>query len=197
MGVVLHRHETGLTWVQSGGMARTSHAVVDQGRVWLIDPFDDAAALDAAAQLGEPVAVIQLLDRHNRDCASISERLGVPLLQLPTSIADSPFEVIKVISLSKWTEIALWWPATSTLIVSEAIGTAPLFAVGRRAGVHPMLRALPPRNALGSYQPKHLLVGHGPPVVSDAAGALTEALQNARLDIPKLLLSLPRALLGR
>jgi hypothetical protein len=178
-------------------MTRASHAVVDQGRVWLIDPFEDAQALAAVAELGRAAAVIQLLDRHRRDGEAIARRLGVPLLRMPAAVSDSPFEVVEVISLPKWKEIALWWPAKKTLVVAEAVGTAPLFALGRAAGVHPLLRPVPPRQALGRYLPEILLVGHGSPVVSDAAAALTEALQNARRDIPKFVLSLPNALRDR
>jgi hypothetical protein len=194
MSASLHRHLNGITWVESGSMARSAQAVVDGGRVWLIDPFEDADALAAAQELGAPTAVIQLLDRHRRDGASIAARLSVPLLQMPADVPDSPFTVIEVMSRSKWKEIALWWDAERTLIVAEAIGTAPLFTLGRRAGVHPILRAMPPRGALGGYAPERMLVGHGPPIDSDAASALTEALENARSDIPKLLISLPKAL---
>jgi hypothetical protein len=175
-------------------MGRAAHAVSDGGRVWLIDPFEDADALAAARDRGEPVAVIQLLDRHRRDGASIAERLGVPLLQMPATVPSSPFTVINVMWRARWKEIALWWEAERTLIVAEAIGTDPIFALGRRAGVHPILRLTPPRAALGGYAPERMLVGHGTPVVSDAASALTEALDNARRDIPKLLTSLPKAL---
>ena len=66
------QHELGISWVGPGAIARAAHAVADGGRVWLIDPFDDTGALEAAAQLGQPAAVIQLLDRHNRDCQSIA-----------------------------------------------------------------------------------------------------------------------------
>jgi hypothetical protein len=175
-------------------MARSAHAVVDGDRVWLIDPFEDTEALAAARELGEPTAVIQLLDRHRRDGASIAARLGVPLLQMPSTVPSSPFTVIEVISRSKWKEIALWWEAERTLIVAEAIGTGPMFGLGRRAGVHPLLRAVPPRAALGGYAPERMLVGHGAPVDSDAGSALTEALENARRDIPKLLISWPKQL---
>lgn len=102
--------------------------------------------------------------------------------------------MIEVVSRSRWKEIALWWAAQRTLIVSEAIGTGPLFALGRHAGVHPLLRILPPRAAFSSYTPERLLVGHGAPVLSDAAAAVDDALQNARHDIPKLIVSLPTAL---
>jgi hypothetical protein len=172
-------------------MARSAHAVTDGKRAWLIDPFDDEAALTAVAELGPPAAVVQLLDRHNRDCEQIAQRLGAPFLRLPEAMAGSPFEVVSVISRPWWKEIALWWPAQRTLIVAEAIGTGPLFGLGRRAGVHPMLRALPPRSALGGFAPERLLVGHGPAVEADAAPALDQALSAARSDIPKLLIKLP------
>jgi hypothetical protein len=115
---------------------------------------------------------------------------------MPATVPGSPFAVIEVISRSRWTEIALWWPAQRTLIVSEAIGTVPLFALGRRAGLHPLLRIMPPDAALGGYALQRLLVGHGPPVVSDAAAAVDDALKNARCDIPKLITSLPTAWRG-
>lgn len=195
MSASLQRHPNGITWVEAGAMGRASHAVVDSetGQVWLIDPFEDAQALPAAAGLGKPAAVIQLLDRHNRDGESIARRLRVPLLKMPAIVPESPFTVIEVVSRSKWREIALWWEAQTTLIVAEAIGTGPLFALGRRAGVHPLLRILPPRAAFRGYAPERLLVGHGTPVLSDATGALDDALQNARRDIPRLIIRLPTA----
>jgi hypothetical protein len=192
----LQHHPVGVSWIESGAMARTAHALADGGRVWLIDPFEDSEALEAAAQLGEAAAVVQLLDRHERDCERIAARLGVPWLRLPSSVPESPFTVVPVVARSRWNEIALWWDAQSTLIVPEAIGTGPYFAAGRRAGVHPMLRLLPPRAALGSYAPQRLLVGHGPPVLDDAAAALSDALKHSRDDIPKLILSLPGLIRG-
>ena len=70
-------------------MGRTAHALSSGGQVWLIDPFDDEPALQAAATLGRPAGVLQLLDRHNRDCDSIAARLGVPLLRLPDRAPDA------------------------------------------------------------------------------------------------------------
>lgn len=171
-------------------MARAAHAVRADEHVWLIDPFEDQNALAAVAELGEPSAVIQLLDRHNRDCAPISRRLGVPLLRLPATVAGSPFEVVSVISQRWWKELALWWAAERVLIVAEAVGTGPAFRLGRELGVHPMLRLTPP-GALEAFSPETILVGHGPAIESDGAAALSDALANARLDLPKLLLALP------
>jgi hypothetical protein len=192
----LHRHALGLTWTESKGMARSAHAVAAEGNVWLIDPFEDQAALAAAAELGRPAGVLQLLDRHNRDCEAIAERLGVPRQRVPEQAPGTPFEVVPMISRRGWREIALWWPAEQALIVAEALGTAPAFAVGRRAGVHPLLRPTPPRSQLRGYEPARLLVGHGEPLLDDAADAVRDALARARSDLPRLVLRLPGLLRG-
>jgi hypothetical protein len=189
-------HDLGITWVEVGAMARAAHAVSDGGRVWLIDPFDDTAALAAAAQLGEPAGVLQLLDRHNRDCEPIAARLGVPLMRLPASGAGTPFALVPIMSRRRWREVALWWPERHALIVAEALGTAPAFTAGRDAGVHPMLRLTPPRSQLSPYRPDHLLVGHGKPVTGGAGAAVQEALDRSRSDILRLVVRLPSLLLG-
>ncbi len=177
-------------------MARTAHALVSGERVWLVDPFDDPPALEAAAALGQPAGVFQLLDRHNRECAQIATRLGVPLLRLPDRAPDTPFEVVPVISRWGWKEVALWWAQERALIVAEALGTAPAFALGRRVGVHPLLRLTPPRAQLSAYDATMLLVGHGKPLESDAAAAIQEALANSRSDLPRLVIKLPSLLRG-
>jgi hypothetical protein len=194
MAVTLQRHALGLTWVEENAMARAAHALVDDRRVWLIDPYESPEALAAAAELGTPAGVLQLLDRHNRDSRTIAERLGVPLMRLPTDGGDTPFTPTAVISNRAWREVALWWGNEQALVVAEAIGTAPAFALGRRAGVHPMLRLIPPRRQLSPFHPERLLVGHGRAVESKADSALREALAESRQDLPRLLLSLPKLL---
>lgn len=178
-------------------MARSAHALRSEGRVWLVDPFEDDPALREAASLGTPAGVIQLLDRHNRDCATIASRLGVPLLRLPAETPGTPFEVVRILSRPGWHEVALWWERERALVVAEAIGTAPPMALGRRAGVHPILRLTPPRSQLAPYRPSMLLVGHGAMIEADAAVALDDALAHARSDIPRLVTSLPRLLRSR
>lgn len=195
MAVKLQRHAVGLTWVEQGGMARAAHALRDGARVWLVDPYENAEALAAAAELGTPAGVLQLLDRHNRDCEAIARRLDVPLLRLPADTSATPFEAVPLISNALWHEIALWWPQQRTLVVAEAVGTAPAFGLGRRAGVHPMLRLTPPRGKLSRFQPERLLVGHGAPIESGAQEALEEALARSRQDMPKLLM-LPKLMRG-
>jgi hypothetical protein len=197
MSATLQRHALGVTWSEPGGMARSAHALQSDGQVWLIDPFEDESALDAAASLGRPAGVLQLLDRHNRDCRPIAARLGVPLLRLPERAPETPFEVVPVLWRWQWKEVALWWARERALVVAEAIGTAPAFALGRRAGVHPVLRLTPPRAQLSSYRPRMLLVGHGKTLESGGAAALDDALAHSRSDMPRLLLRMPQLLRGR
>jgi hypothetical protein len=196
MAANLQHHSVGLTWAEPGGMARAAHAVLDGERVWWVDPFDDAAALTAAAELGRPTGILQLLDRHNRDCEQLAKQFGVPLLRLPERVPDAPFEVVRVVWRPWWHEIALWWPQQRTLIVAEAVGTAPAFALGGPAGVHPMLRLRPPRDALSRHRPDRLLVGHGNAIETGGGEALDHALAHARADIPRLLLKAPTLLRG-
>jgi hypothetical protein len=136
--------------------------------------------------------VLQLLDRHNRDCAAVATRLDVERLVNPSAVATTPFEFVPVIRWPAWKETALWWPAEGVLVVPEAVGTAPAFAIGSASvGVHPMIRLVPPR-ALRRFAPRHLLVGHGPPVHGpEATSGLREALARSRRDIPRLALKLP------
>jgi hypothetical protein len=186
-------HDLGLTWVMDDAMERAAHALVaDDGRVWLVDPVADDAALAAAAALGPAAGVLQLLDRHNRDCAVLAARLEVPHLRVPDQVPGSPFEVRWVVRNRLWREVALWWPERRALVVAEALGTGPAFAVGDEpVGVHPMLRLLPP-NGLKGLGPEHLLVGHGPPLHGpEVAADVDRAIARSRHDLPKLLLRVP------
>jgi hypothetical protein len=101
-----------------------------------------------------------------------------------------------MISNRAWREVSLWWADERALVVAEAVGTGPAFALGRRAGVHPMLRLIPPRQQLSPFQPERLLVGHGEAIESGADAALREALARSRRDLPRLLFSVPKLLRG-
>jgi len=181
----------GFSWLPEETLTRTAHALDTGDGVWLVDPVDIPEAIERAAALGTPAGVLQLLDRHNRDCATLAARLGVPHLRVPDAVPGSPFEVIRVLDVPRWHERALWWPERRVLVVAEAIGTNDVYRLGSGpAGVHPMLRAFPP-GTLRHYQPEHLLVGHGRGVHGPlAASALEDAYDRARKDIPKLGLKL-------
>jgi hypothetical protein len=191
------RHALGLTWVLDEPMQRASHALADGGRVWLVDPVEAGGVLDRVAELGEPAGVIQLLDRHDRDCAALAERLGVPHLRVPRSLPATPFEVLPVVSFRAWREVALWWPQREALVVADAVATGPMYAPpGRVAGVHVFLRLHPP-GALRGRSPRHLLVGHGEAVHgARAEAALREAYDRSRRDLPRIVARLPRVMRG-
>ena len=182
-------HDVGLSWVLDEPMQRTSHALADGGRVWLMDPVEVDDALDRALELGEPAAVVQLLDRHPRSCRALAQRLGVPHLLLPDALPDSPFRVVTVVDVPKWREKALWWPDRRALVVAETVGTGPMY--GAPAGIHLFLRLTPP-GALRDHDPEHLLFGHGPNVHGAAAKqALEHAYRRSRVDLPKTVARLP------
>jgi hypothetical protein len=192
---VYDEYAFGFSWVLEEAMQRTSHALVDGGRVWLVDPVAFDEALDRAAGLGEIAGVLQLLDRHNRDCAALAERYGVPLHKVPDEVPGSHFKAIPVVRFPGWKETTLWWPDQQALVVAEVVGANELYTGGRgAAGMHPMLRALPPRG-LRSYSPRHLLMGHGAGIHGAAATpALRRAHDRARRDIPQVLAKLPTLL---
>ena len=185
----------GFGWMVEEAGTRTSHALAADGRVWLIDALDWPDAIDRALALGEPAGVVQLLDRHNRDCAVLAARFGVPHLVVPDDVPGSPFELVPVVRRKVWRESALWWSATRTLVVAEALGTNGFYTGGRAPiGVHVVLRLRPP-NMLGAFEPESVLVGHGEGVVgTDANDALREALRTSRRGLPGLLARIPFAI---
>jgi hypothetical protein len=178
----------GFGWVspEPPWMARTSHALADAGRVWLVDPVDFPELEERARARGEPAAVIQTVPWHNRDCAALARRLGVPHLVAPDRLDDAPFEPVRVSGFPRWRETALWWPARRLLLTGEALGTVRYYrAPGRDLGIHPFLRVRPPRNLAG-YEPEHILCGHGSGVHANATDALRDALEHARSDLPAM-----------
>ena len=184
--------EYGFSWLAGDFLTRTSHALVADGRVWLVDPVDWPEAIERSRSVGEPTAVLQLLDRHNRDCARVAGQLGVPHLVTPVAFPESPFEFVEVRRRRRWHEIALWWPQRRVLVVAEVVGTNRWFTGGRAAvGLHPILRLTPPK-VLARFEPEHLLVGHGEGLHGpETATALREAIRRSRRDLPHLLATLP------
>ena len=183
--------DAGLGWIaaEPAYMQRASHALVDDGRVWLVDAVDGEGLDERLRALGEPAGVIQLLDRHPRDCAPLARRYGVPLHVVPFGgVPGSPFEVRRVVRIPRWKEIALWWPARKTLVVADALGTLGYFrAPGERLGLHPLLRLFPPRQ-LAALEPEHVLCGHGRGVHGpETRAAFREALATSRRRIPSWL----------
>ena len=202
---VVDRWDGGISWTLAGEvdrMHRTSHALVTEEGVWVVDPVDAPGLDDELAELGEVAGVTLLLDRHKRDTAAVAQRHDVPV-SLPTqlsgvaadldapvvtysqSLSETGFRTVPVVNNRFWHEVALRDPGTGTLVVPEAVGTVDLFTTdAERLGVHPALRLFPPRDALGGLSPDRVLVGHGPGVFDDAANALRTALSRSRRSAP-------------
>jgi hypothetical protein len=194
---VVDEFERGFGWQTDGPeyLERTSHAVLDQGgRVWLFDVLDLDGLDERVRALGEPAGVVQLLDRHGRDCAAVASRLGIPHFEPRTT---APVSTVPVISLPGWRERAAFLD-DSVLVVGDALGTASYFrAPGEALAVHPLLRVFPPRSLRG-LAPQHVLCGHGEGVHDGrAAEALHVALRTARRRIPRWLPASIRAWRGR
>jgi hypothetical protein len=178
--------EAVVEWVEDEFMQRSSHALADEGRTWLVDPVDNPHV----GEFAEVAGVIQLLDRHKRDCARLASRFGVPHHVVPQE-RIGPFEFLPVKMSRRWREVALWWPERATLVCADVLGTAEYYCAGNeRLAVHPLLRLRPPRFGV---RPQAILCGHGPGLQADADAALREALRTSRRRAPKQLVSAVRA----
>jgi len=191
----------GVGWLAEDELLqRTSHAVLAAGRVWVTDALYGPGIEERIRALGEPAGVIQLLDRHSRDCGAVARRLGVPLHVTPFGgVPNAPFEVIAVSRMRLGREVALYFSQERVLVCGDALGSVGYFRAGREPfGVHPLLRLMPPRRAFGGLEPEHLLFGHGEGVHGAEAGqALHEALATARRRLPQAWLGGLRTALRR
>jgi hypothetical protein len=173
-------HDDCFGWTADERIARTSHALRVAGRVYLIDPLAGDGVEQRVQSLGEPAAVLQLLDRHKRDCAEWARRLGVPHLRAWEGVPGTPFELLPVYDNRVWREVALWEPATATLVCADSLGTLAYFrAPGERIGWHPLVRLLPPP-AFRGVAPLRILVGHGRGLDVAAEAALAELVEHGR-----------------
>jgi hypothetical protein len=183
----------GFGWIIDEFMQRCSHAIVEDGRVWVIDPVDGDSVEERIRAAGAPAGVLQLLDRHNRDCAALAARLGVRHHVVPQG-SLGPFACIAVRNSQSWNEVALWWPDRRVLVCADVLGTARYYRAGNeRLAVHPLLRVRPPRRELGALQPNVILLGHGEGVFEDADTALREAFSTSLRRFPGQVASAVRA----
>ena len=180
----LDEWEGGFGWHTAERIPRTAHALLAGGRAWVIDPVDVGGLDERVRALGEPAGVLQLLDRHNRDCAAVAARLAVPHLRAWEGLGEAPFEAVPVRDGRFWREAALWEPQARTLVCADALGTLDYFrAPGERLGWHPLVRPFPPRT-FAPLAPERVLVGHGDGVFEGATAALQEAVAHGRRRLP-------------
>jgi len=200
----IDRWDGGVGWIAypDERMQRASHALDTDEGVWIVDPVDTPGLDDLLNELGEVAGVVLCLDRHKRDAAAVARRhdvsvsipewmdgvaskLDAPVERVGHQLGGTDYRIRRVrdASLPPWQEAALY--DGETLLVAEAVGTASFFCAGdERLGVHPMLRPIPPRDALGDLTPDRILVGHGEGVSDDATAALQDALDGARRRLP-------------
>lgn len=192
---IVDRFESGVGWIAypDESMRRASHAVESDGKLWIVDPVDAPGLDDILEEYAEPAGVVVLLDRHKRDSAAVANRHDVPVyvpqwmsgvaddLDAPTERFDgrlAGFDAVRLIDNPLWQEAVLF--DGETLVVSEALGTVEYFrAPDETLGVHPMLRAFPPKRLRG-YDPDRLLVGHGEGVFEDVGRTIRSAVDGAR-----------------
>ena len=89
--------EGGFGWTEPGFLERTSHAVEVRGAVLVFDPVDMPGIDERIRALGEPEAVVQLLDRHERDSAAVAARLGVPHLRMELDAHGGAGRLVRIV----------------------------------------------------------------------------------------------------
>lgn len=193
-----NRFDGGTSWLAhpDGAMQRASHVLDTDAGVFLVDPLDAPGIDDLAAEFGEVAGVVLLLDRHERDAAAVARRHDVPVylpsfltreVDAPTerfsgSLPGTEYGLLRTLAIPGWHEAALF--DSETLVVPEAVGTAPFFrGADEQLGVHPMLRLTPP-STLRGLRPERILVGHGHGVEAAAADSLHHALEHSRSNAP-------------
>jgi hypothetical protein len=168
-------------------LQRTSHAVTTDTGVWIFDPIAWEPALERIPELGELAGVVQLVDRHERDCATVAARFGIPHFEVPIhELPGSGLELVRVVDSRFWRELAAWIPSRQTIVCGDVLGTAGYFRAGDEPlGVHPLRRLRPPK-LLARYEPQHILCGHGAGVHGPETPALLrETLRTARRRLPR------------
>ena len=206
---IVDRFDGGFGWLAHPDetMRRASHAVDFGDGVWIVDPMDAPGITEQIEDLGDVRGVIVLLDRHERDAATVATRFDVPVYRPPyvdrefdapvewlgATLPDSEVQVLQTVDVPGWKEAALF--DGETLLIADALGNASYFTVGpERIGVHPMLRLSPPTRLRG-LEPERIFVGHGEGIQNDAPAALEQALSGARRRLPQAWLKGVRSLL--
>ncbi|MGZ4340172.1 MAG: hypothetical protein ACXVQ3_08955 [Gaiellaceae bacterium] len=176
----------GFGWAVAGRIQRTSHALVVDGRTWLIDPVD---APGVRERLGDIAGVVQLLDRHTRD----GHAFGVPVHLAWEGLPGTPFVPLRVRDSRLWREAALWHTETRTLVCADVLGTLDYFrAPGELIGWHPLVRPFPP-SSLRAVEPARILVGHGAGLLDGAEAALADQIAHGRRRVGGAWLAAARA----
>ncbi len=183
----------------SDALARASVAIALDGGCLVADPVDVPGLGEALEVIGPVLGVATLLDRHQRDAALLASRFGVPRLT-PLALGGAGIglpgvEERAVVELKRWKESLLWIPDRRLLVCVETLGTVPYFLArpGDALGLHPFARLLDVRPAFEGLEPAAVVVGHGLPLLTNAAAELAGVLATQRRSLPRAWLNAARA----
>jgi glyoxylase-like metal-dependent hydrolase (beta-lactamase superfamily II) len=201
---LLHgRDDAGFGWIAHPEelMQRSSTALVDAGRVWLIDPLRAAGVDEEIQALGTVAGVIVTFVGHDRDAAWFANANGVPVYlpahlprlsidarveRVEARIPDSPLQLVPCSGhgvLSWFRDTAVWWPARRTMVVGDTLGASPYYVrPGETIAVHPIRRPQPPTELL-TLRPERVYPGHGRSVTESAGAAVEAAVRTARTQL--------------
>lgn len=159
---IIKRWDHGLTWMAhpEAQMKRTSHALVVDTDVWLVDPLDGGMLDDELAELGAIAGVVVLGSEHHRHADRLAARHGVAIhlpawfeesakeydadvIEFTEELADTGFEAIKL-KEGFWQEAGLYHPDRRTLAVSDTFMTDLFTAQAGRVELFPQLESIPP-----------------------------------------------------
>lgn len=177
-----------------GPMDRTSHALVVDGSVWLVDPIDADGLDEMLSELGSPAGAVITFKRHQRDARLIAARLGVGVWadaslgslgdgaqSFSERVPGTPLVSIPLPGRGLrrwWHEGAIHWPEAGLVVVGESVGNPPYYLLdGELLGLHPLRRGQPPPELAG-LDVDQVLCGHGDGVAHSASRVLSELIGN-------------------
>lgn len=195
------RFDHGFGWIAYPDEAaeRSSTALVDDGRVWLIDPVRVEGIDQAIAELGKVAGVIVTHHLHDRDAAWFATLNGVSVyvpravrglnLAARVEVVDRevPGSDFRLLLLEPrglmrlWPEVVVTWPAQRTIVCGDALGTAKYYALpDERLACHPVRRIWPPVELARLEHVDRLYTGHGPGITGDIPAAIAHAVATGR-----------------
>ncbi len=191
---VVKRWENGFTWMAhpEAQMQRASHALENDGDVWLVDPLDGDDLDEHIAEFGAVAGIVVLGSEHHRHADRLAGRHDVaihlpswfeaeakdfdaPVSEFTDQLAETGFTVINLKD-GFWQEAGLYHPERRTLVVSDTFMTALFAARNGRVELFPPARMSPPNDLLDGREIDRLLVGHGEPVFENTEERIQRAL---------------------
>lgn len=191
--------EKGFGWVARPNekMRRTSHAFLEDGGVYLVDPLDAEGLDQKISEYGEVKGIILLFDRHERDTEELAERYGCTVYvpewfersldadveTISDTIPGTGWEVHQVVDSRTGKETALFDKESRTLILADALGTAKQFrGRGEKLGMNPIYRLNPPGKLL-DFEPERIFFGHGEGIQENASEMMEKTITEGRSKI--------------